>query len=90
MVSSVKIRFLLIIMVSLFVITGVASQAFSGGSAPEKEQNSETDLLVICPEPRPQACTRDYRSVCAELTDGSFRTFPNGCTSYRSEGCRLP
>ncbi len=36
---------------------------------------------TICEEPRSQACTRDYRPVCAALEDGSERTYSNGCTA---------
>jgi hypothetical protein len=50
---------------------------------------------VPCMEPRPQVCTQDYRPVCAELQDGSFKTFFNGCsacsdaavTGYRDGAC---
>ena len=34
-----------------------------------------------CEEPRPQVCTMDYRPVCASLTDGSVKTYSNGCTA---------
>jgi len=34
-----------------------------------------------CAEPRPQVCTMDYRPVCASLTDGSVKTYSNGCTA---------
>ncbi len=50
---------------------------------------------VPCTEPRPQVCTQDYRPVCAELQDGSFKTFSNGCSAcsdpavagYRNGAC---
>jgi hypothetical protein len=32
-----------------------------------------------CTEPRPEVCTRDYRPVCANLNDGSQKTYSNGC-----------
>jgi len=50
------------------------SYTSAGGMA----QNGE---LTLCPEPRPQACTRDYRPVCAQLNDDTFKTYPNGCTA---------
>lgn len=34
-----------------------------------------------CVKPRSQACTRDYRPVCAALADGSEKTYSNGCTA---------
>ena len=45
------------------------------------KSESEDRTLTICPEIRPQICTRDYRPVCAELKEGSFKGFPNGCTA---------
>jgi hypothetical protein len=37
--------------------------------------------LIICEEPRPQICTREYNPVCGSLKDGSTRTGSTGCTS---------
>ena len=37
--------------------------------------------LIICEEPRPQICTREYNPVCATLKDGSTKTGSTGCTS---------
>ncbi len=37
--------------------------------------------LIICEEPRPQICTREYDPVCATLQDGSAKTGSTGCTS---------
>jgi len=56
-------------------------------------QKSESS--TPCPEPRPQVCTREYRPVCAKLSDGCFKTYVNGCTActdpavtgYREGGC---
>ena len=52
--------------------------------------------MVPCTEPRPQVCTQDYRPVCAELQNGSFKTFSNGCSAcsdpdvigYREGACQ--
>ena len=49
----------------------------------------------VCTDPRPKACTRDYRPVCAIHEDGSQSTAPNGCeacadpsvTGYRDGAC---
>lgn len=87
---------LLAIAGTITLLMGMQSTAFSSGQLPEKENNSESDALVVCPEPRPQMCTMDYRPVCAELKDGSFKTFANGCTSctdlevvgYRAGECK--
>jgi len=32
-----------------------------------------------CTDPRPQLCTMDYRPVCAKKSDGTYRTYANGC-----------
>ena len=45
----------------------------------------ETEGPVTCEEPRPEVCTRDYRPVCAEVADGSVRTYPNGCDACADE-----
>jgi hypothetical protein len=37
--------------------------------------------LILCQEPRPQICTREYDPVCAMLQDGSTKTGSTGCTS---------
>ncbi len=34
---------------------------------------------TVCEDPRPQVCTMDYTPVCANLQDGSVKTYPNGC-----------
>lgn len=48
-----------------------------------------------CTDPRPEACTMEYKPVCAQMTDGSYKTYSNGCTAcsdkkivtYRDGGC---
>ena len=37
--------------------------------------------IVICQQPRPQICTREYNPVCATLKDGSLRTGATGCSA---------
>jgi len=37
--------------------------------------------ITQCQEPRPQACTMDYRPVCASRRDGSKKTYSNGCNA---------
>ena len=52
--------------------------------------------MVTCPEPRPEVCTQDYQPVCAQLEDGSFKTYSNGCNAcsdpavvgYRDGACQ--
>jgi len=50
----------------------------------EKQQiNNEPGALdlILCEEPRPEVCTREYDPVCATLQNGSTRTASTGCTS---------
>jgi hypothetical protein len=35
--------------------------------------------LTFCTEPRPQACTREYAPVCAQLDSGTSKTYGNAC-----------
>lgn len=37
--------------------------------------------LIICENPRPEICTREYNPVCGTLKDGSTKTGATGCTS---------
>ncbi len=46
---------------------------------PGKDSSNTTQ--TICTDPRPQVCTMDYRPVCGERTDGSRKTYSNGCTA---------
>ena len=67
---------------------GISTRQFYANADSDKE-------IVACAEPRPQVCTQDHRPVCAELQDGSFKTFSNGCsacsdpavTGYRNGVC---
>ena len=34
---------------------------------------------TLCPETRPQICTREYMPVCGRLADGGRKTYSNGC-----------
>ncbi len=37
--------------------------------------------LILCEDPRPQICTREYDPVCGTLKNGSTVTGSTGCTS---------
>jgi hypothetical protein len=70
------------LIITVFLATVcLPATVISGGSPSEEEIRVEADGLVVCPEPRPQICTQDYRPVCAQLQDGSFKTYSNGCSS---------
>ena len=47
------------------------------GRPPESTRPSAA--ATACAEPRPQACTREYRPVCGEREDGSLHTYGNAC-----------
>ena len=49
----------------------------------KNEFNNEPGALdlILCEEPRPQICTREYNPVCGTLQDGSTKTGSTGCTS---------
>jgi len=52
-------------------------------STTEKNDINEPGALdlILCEEPRPQICTREYNPVCGTLMDGSTVTGSTGCTS---------
>jgi len=58
--------------------------------------NNGEQKQAVCTDPRPQICTMDYRPVCAQLEDGSSKTYANGCTAcsdqsvtaYEEGACR--
>ncbi len=55
-----------------------------GTAAPEPQQSRKTGDspdLVQCTQPRPQMCIELYLPVCAELRDGTQRTYPSGCSA---------
>jgi hypothetical protein len=58
----------------------------TGCATTSEEQNNINNEpgaldLILCEEPRPQICTREYDPVCATLQDGSSKTAATGCTS---------
>lgn len=40
---------------------------------------------VDCEDPRPQACTREYRPVCGQDVNGNSETYSTGCTACSNE-----
>ena len=94
MKTNYKNLFLLPVVIIMAVLMVMPSPVFSGGSDQE-ETHSSDDTSVTCSEPRPQMCTMDYRPVCAQLENGQFKTYSNGCTacsdsnvsSYRNGAC---
>ncbi len=102
-----KYYFPSLVIIAVITIVGMPVPVLSGGSVPKNinsisdggkpkvKDNIESAEMVICPEPRPQMCTMDYRPVCAQLKDGSFKTYANACSScsdpnvsgYREGAC---
>ena len=83
---------------TLCVVLSTPVVAPSGGF-PEgraSEEGGEIENLTICLEPRAQICTQDYRPVCAQMVDGTTKTYSNGCmactdpvvTGYREGACQ--
>lgn len=62
---------------------GILTAGCATTSEEENEINNEPGALdlILCEEPRPQICTREYDPVCATLKDGSKTTAATGCTS---------
>ncbi len=64
-------------------------------SSSSPQINPGTEGLTLCQEPRPEVCTMEYRVVCAQLQDGSFKEYSNACSScsdanvvgYRDGSC---
>ena len=87
-----KNHFLLLVAITAIMFMGVKPPLFAAEGIPEKG----SDTLIICPELRPQMCAMDFRPVCGELKNGSFKTFSNGCMAcadqevigYRAGECK--
>ena len=63
------------ILLPVFITAGCASTHETAGGA------AASSAMTACTEPRPQICTREYRPVCAQLSDGRFKTYATGCTA---------
>ncbi len=53
--------------------------ALGGCAAPAANQSIPAADATVCEDQRPEVCTMDYRPVCANLADGSNKTYSNGC-----------
>lgn len=45
------------------------------------QKNVVPESALVCEEPRPEMCTRDYRPVCGTLSSNKHKTYSNGCTA---------
>lgn len=62
----------------LLVVTGCVA-----APAPQEDVEASTPVFTVCPSPRPEMCTREYRPVCARLAGEPERwvTRSNGCVA---------
>ena len=69
------------LLVSLSLLSVACATAYDK----ENENNNYNEPgaldLILCEEPRPQICTREYNPVCAKLHNGVSKTHSTGCTS---------
>ena len=68
----------------LLAACGGGSHA-GGGLEPGDDTGSAQALFTSCQDPRPRACTREFRPVCAKLDNGQLSTFDNACTACATE-----
>ena len=106
--NTLKSYFLSLVVVVFFTVMAGQMPAGADGEGSETKgpppsedsqrpagKNTGTDALTRCQEPKPQICTREFRPVCAQMQDGSFKTYSTGCTSctnpnvvgYRDGAC---
>jgi alkaline phosphatase D len=70
--------------ITLKAINSDGTTVFSHQVSLDEQQHDRLmskQKLTTCTDPRPQACTMDYRPVCAEKKDGSPKTYSNGCNA---------
>ena len=86
-------------LITLKAINSAGTTVFSHQVSQRARRSDELmndQKLTVCTEPRPQVCTREYRLVCAQMRDGSFKEYSNGCTAcsdqlvtaYKEGACR--
>ena len=71
------------LMLTLVTLAGLITACATTSSEEQNNINNEPGALdlILCEEPRPQICTREYDPVCATLEDGTTKTAATGCTS---------
>ena len=65
-------RRILLALLLVFPAAPVTAEQSQPGQTPAPGQ-------VTCTSPRPQMCTQEYQPVCATRSDGTRRTYSNGC-----------
>ena len=54
---------------------------FISACGPTQQPHTVKMDAIKCPELRPEMCTMDYNPVCGYLSDGTFKTYANGCSA---------
>ena len=69
----------------MFLLVSLSLLSVACATAYDKENENYNEPgaldLILCEEPRPQICTREYNPVCAKLHNGVSKTHSTGCTS---------
>lgn len=65
----------------LFYLFCIMTIGCISGSNNTSETSSPEDNFIRCGEKRPEVCTMEYVPVCAELNDGSQKTYSNACSA---------
>jgi len=85
--------------ISIRIIVGIILIALSYtniGCVANSKSISDDNSYILCEEPRPEICTREYVPVCGKLIDGSLKTYGNCCEAcadknvlgYKPEPCQ--
>jgi hypothetical protein len=70
--------------ISFRIIVGIILISISYtniGCVASSNNISKDNSYILCEDPRPEFCTREYAPVCAKLIDGSLKTYSNGCSA---------
>ena len=70
----------LLVLLSLLSVACATSSKTPNDNPRYNDEPGALDL-IICEEPRPQVCTREYNPVCATLQGGGSKTYSTACTS---------
>jgi hypothetical protein len=81
------------LILKVYIFIGLLSVTACGSTQQPLAINMES---IKCPEVRPEMCTMDYNPVCGSSSDGSSKTYSNGCnacsdpkvTSYSQGECK--